>query len=155
MNGLRIEIELDAPEAALSPAAGEPLPRRSPVQWQPGETLTGEFRIANASGHKLRAAECSILWYTLGKGDEDLHVHALERFELASDGRSVSSCTRPFSFNLPPSPQSYDGVIVKIRWCVRVRVFLTGGQEVVSETPIVLGNTASVRLAEPISELVP
>jgi hypothetical protein len=154
MNGLRIEIDLAPPEAGLPPAPGEVTPRRPPSPWQPGESLTGEFRIANCSGHKLRAAECSVLWYTLGKGDEDLHVHALERFELGSDGRTVSSCTRRFSFMLPPSPVTYDGVIVKIRWCVRVRVFLGGGQEIVSEIPILVGNTASVRLADPISELV-
>lgn len=152
MNGLRIEIDLDPPGDVPQLASELPAPRRL-ESWQPGEQLTGEFRIANASSHKLRAAECSVLWYTLGKGDEDLRVHALERYELESDGRSVSSCTERFSFTLPPSPQTYDGVIVKIRWCVRVRVFLTGGQEVVSEAPIVLGHTASVRLADPISEL--
>lgn len=138
MNGLRIEIELAHPAAS----------------FQPGEAVEGEVRIANCSGRKLRAAECSVLWYSVGKGDEDLSVHALERFELEHDGKSMASWAGTFSFELPPSPQSYDGVIVKIRWCVRVRVFLTGGQEVVSETPIVLGHIASARLAEPISELV-
>jgi hypothetical protein len=74
--------------------------------------------------------------------------------EAGTESRpGVSSCTMPFSFTLPPSPQSYDGVIVKVRWCVRVRAFLTGGQEVVSETPIALGQTSSARLAEPISEM--
>lgn len=138
MNGLRIEIDL----------------AHAAATFQPGEAVEGEVRVANCSGRKLRAAECSVLWYTVGKGDEDLHVHALERFELESGGNSVSSCAEPFSFELPASPQTYDGVIVKIRWCVRVRVFLVGGQEVVSEAPIVLGHTASARLAEPISELV-
>jgi hypothetical protein len=137
MNGLRIEIDIAHPAGS----------------FQPGDQLAGEFHVANCSGRNLRAAECSVLWYTVGKGDEDLHVHALERYELQQDGRSVSSCTQRFSFSLPPSPQSYDGVIVKVRWCVRVRVFLSGGQEVVSQTPIVLGHTGSARLAEPISEL--
>jgi hypothetical protein len=136
MNGLRIEIDVDQPSGS----------------FQPGEQVDGELHIANCSDRSLRAAECSVLWYTVGKGDEDLHVHDLERFEFEHEGRSVSSCTQRFSFKLPPSPQSYDGVIVKIRWCVRVRVFLAGGQEVVSEAPFVLGHTSSARLAEPISE---
>jgi hypothetical protein len=155
MNGIRIEIELlhsDRPD--LSADGESPVPHDLDAWW-PGERLQGEFRIANCSGRALRAAECSILWYTVGKGDEDLHVHALERFELEDDRRSSAFCTRPFSFTLPPSPLSYDGVIVKVRWCVRVRAFLAGGQEIVSETPIVVGQTSSARLAEPISEMAP
>jgi hypothetical protein len=154
MNGIRIEIELYGRGVPNQVAAGQSAGSQPVEVWHPGGRLDGEFRIANCSGRKLRAAECSVLWYTVGKGDEDLHVHALLRFELEDDRRSASSCTRSFSFTLPPSPQSYDGVIVKIRWCVRVRAFLAGGQEVVSETPIVLGQTASARLAEPISELM-
>jgi hypothetical protein len=153
MNGIRIEIELFQTEATRPLGDRGSAARGHDDLWSPGDKLTGELRVANCSGQKLRAVECSILWYTIGKGDEDLHVHALERFELEGEGPSASSCTKGFSFKLPPSPQSYDGVIVKIRWCVRVRAFLAGGQEVVSEAPFVLGQTASARLAEPISEM--
>ena len=40
---------------------------------------------------------------------------------------------------LPNSPLSYDGVILKIRWCVRIRLFLTQGREFVEERFFVLG----------------
>lgn len=172
MNGVRIEIELSGAGGTL-PTLDEALRQSRHAEIvRPGEQLEGEFRIANCSERKLRAAECSILWYTVGKGDEDLQVHALERFQFEADTRehpaaacrvpdlpgagsrpNVSSCTRLFSFTLPPSPQSYDGVIVKIRWCVRVRAFLSGGQEIVSERPFVLGQTSAARLADPISEM--
>jgi hypothetical protein len=38
-----------------------------------------------------------------------------------------------FGTDLPASPLSYEGVIVKIRWCVRVRIFFVGGRDFVSE----------------------
>ena len=38
-----------------------------------------------------------------------------------------------FATDLPASPLSYEGVIVKIRWCVRVRLFFGGGRDFVSE----------------------
>jgi hypothetical protein len=80
MNGIRIEIELlhsDRPHSSEDGASSAP---HDLDAWRPGERLDGEFRVANCSVRKLGAAECSILWYTVGKGDEDLHVHALERF---------------------------------------------------------------------------
>ncbi len=54
---------------------------------------------------------------------------------------------QPVRFNtqLPPSPLSYDGAIVKIRWCVRVRVFLRGGKQLLSEKPFQLGTVPAVR----------
>jgi hypothetical protein len=44
-----------------------------------------------------------------------------------------------FSTRLPNSPLSYDGRIVKIRWCVRVRVFLPRGVELVEDELFQLG----------------
>ena len=46
---------------------------------------------------------------------------------------------------LPASPLSYSGVIVKIRWCVRVRAFLRRGKEVLGERSFQLGDVPSVR----------
>ena len=53
-----------------------------------------------------------------------------------------------FSTTLPASPLSYDGVIVKIRWCVRVRVFPRQGKEVVGELPFVLGEIGGGRISD-------
>lgn len=47
-----------------------------------------------------------------------------------------------FSTTLPQSPLSYDGRIIKIRWCVRVRAFV-GRKEIVAEEPFQLGNVPS------------
>jgi hypothetical protein len=54
-----------------------------------------------------------------------------------------------FSTVLPNSPLSYRGLIVKLRWCVRVRVFLARDKEVVGEMPFQLGNVPAVSVEEP------
>lgn len=107
---------------------------------QPGETMSGEYRVESMMSDEIKAMELSVLWYTEGKGDEDMAVHEFQR--LARDDGDWIEANRPnrFSTTLPNSPLSYDGVILKIRWCVRVRVFPRHGKEVVGELPFVLGN---------------
>jgi hypothetical protein len=43
---------------------------------------------------------------------------------------------------LPASPLSYEGVVVKIRWCVRIRLFFATGRDFVSEHVFVVGDIA-------------
>ncbi len=101
--------------------------------YQPGETLAGEYRIQGLTPGQIKAIEVSVLWHSEGKGDEDLAVHDFWRSGTEND--SPIDMARPgrFSTTLPASPLSYDGIIVKIHWCVRVRVFLQTGGEVVNE----------------------
>jgi hypothetical protein len=49
---------------------------------------------------------------------------------------------------LPQSPLSYEGLIVKVRWCVRVRLFFDGSRDFVSEHVFVLGRIPPARLSE-------
>jgi hypothetical protein len=108
--------------------------------YQPGETLSGECRLEAVPADALKAIELSVLWYTEGKGDEDLAVHDFQR--IAADGGQPLDPQRPihFSTTLPNSPLSYDGQIVKVRWCVRVRVFLTHGRRLFGQHVFRLGN---------------
>ncbi len=106
---------------------------------QPGDTLRGEYQIDAVDPVEIVAVELSVLWYTEGKGDEDLAVHYFERL-TAEDAAAVGLHElRRFQSDLPNSPLTYEGVLVKIRWCVRVRVFLRGGKEHISERPFQLG----------------
>ena len=107
--------------------------------FRPGETLSGQYRIDAPVGGEPQAAETSVLWYTEGKGDEDMAVHFFDR--MSSDEQAYVDLrqSRRFSTVLPSTPLSYDGVIVKIRWCVRLRVFLTRGKQLVEERPFQLG----------------
>jgi hypothetical protein len=106
----------------------------------PGDVLAAECRVEPLSLLEPKALEISVLWYTEGKGEEDLAVHYFNR--LASDESGGVDLRRPYRFStrLPSSPLSYEGVIVKIRWCVRARLFLARGREIVSELPFRLGH---------------
>jgi hypothetical protein len=108
------------------------------VYW-PGETLSGEYRIDAARLAEIKSVEVSVLWYTEGKGDEDLAVHYFRRRSVEDDLGFDPRQPERFSTVLPNSPFSYDGLIVKIRWCVRVRVFMARGKEVVGEKAFQLG----------------
>ena len=57
----------------------------------------------------VRAAELSVLWYTAGKGEEDMAVHHFER--LVDEPARPLDLRVPHRFAtvLPASPLSYDG----------------------------------------------
>lgn len=111
--------------------------------YLPGERLTGRFMVEGTQMRTVRAAELSVLWYTAGKGEEDMAVHHFERL-VDEAGRPLDlRVPHRFATVLPPSPLSYDGHIVKVCWCVRVRVFLPQVQESVAEIPFRLGNVSS------------
>ena len=124
MTPTTIHLSLDSPDA----------------HYQPGERLIGRFTIEGGPPLTARAAELSILWYTAGKGDEDMSIHHFERL-VDEPARPLDlRIPQRFSTVLPASPLSYDGQIVKVCWCVRVRVFLPQGQESVTEAAFRLGN---------------
>ncbi len=106
--------------------------------YQPAEWVTVEYSISGLDGERLRAFERSILWYTEGKGEEDMGVHFFERF-AAPVAMAGAVPEGTFAVQLPASPSSYEGVIVKIRWCVRLRVFFESGRDHVSEHVFVVG----------------
>jgi len=117
--------------------------------FAPGETLAGDYRVGGVRPDELRAVELSVLWHTEGKGDEDLSVHEFAR-RSAEEGHLPEPGERVrFETKLPLSPLSYDGAIVKILWCVRVRVFLQGGKEVVGERRFRLGRVPPVGVSAP------
>jgi len=117
--------------------------------YAPGEILSGEYRLESFAFGRIRSVEISVLWYTEGKGDEDMAVHEFQR--LSADNGDWIDPNRPgrFSVVLPNSPLSYDGAILKIRWCVRVRVFPRKGKQVVGQRVFTLGNVAAVEAAAP------
>jgi hypothetical protein len=88
----------------------------------------------------VRAAELSLVWYTVGVGEEDMAVHFFERL-VDEPGRPLDlRVPRRFATLLPESPLSYDGRIVKICWCARLRLSMPGGQQNLTELPFRLGN---------------
>jgi hypothetical protein len=118
-------------------------------QFEPGELIGGDYFIDGAAPDQVRAAELSVLWHTEGKGDEDLAVHHFDRISMETNPDWDPRQPRSFEAKLPNSPLSYDGVIVKIRWRVRVRAFLVGGRELVEEQRFQLGD---VPTAAPVTK---
>lgn len=118
--------------------------------FHPGERLAGSYWLDSASQAEPSAVEVSILWHTVGKGDEDLAVHYFDRRTLGPVGQpGPLEQPQRFSSVLPPSPLSYEGVIVKIRWCVRVRVFMRKGKDLAAELPFQLGDIPAARAILP------
>jgi len=127
MNEPRVVIRLDADR-----------------EYRPGDTLSGEYALESMPLDRIKAVEVSFLWYTEGKGDEDMAVHEFRRSSAEDGDWLVPNRPQRFSVSLPSSPLSYDGLIVKIRWCVRVRAFLGRGKEVLGEMPFQLGSIPAV-----------
>jgi hypothetical protein len=117
---------------------------REDPSYFPGETLSATYHVVPEGDRGVEAVEVSVLWYTEGKGDEDLGVHSFERLSAEHVPVDLDRPQR-FSTRLPRSPLSYDGLIVKVCWCVRVRAFCRGGREMFGEAPFRLGNVAPAR----------
>jgi hypothetical protein len=115
----------------------------------PGETLSGDYRLESIDRDQVKSIEISVLWYSEGKGDEDMSVHEFWRRD-ADHGDWIDP-RRPerFSTTLPPSPLSYEGQIVKLRWCVRVRAFLQRGKELMGQKTFRLGSVSPATAERP------
>ena len=107
--------------------------------YLPNSTLKCDYQIDAIPQDELQAIEASVMWFTEGKGDEDLAVHYFERRVAADveDGNLLA--LRSFETKLPSSPLSYSGKIVQVRWCVRLRAFLRKGKESSLDHPFWLG----------------
>ena len=120
-------------------------------QYRPSETLAGSYRLDSMSGDDVRSVECSILWYTTGKGSDDFGIYDFWRYSI-DDGDWIDPRTPGrFSTILPKTPLSYAGMIVKIHWAIRVRVFFADGQEIVEDFPFWLGSLPDVRVVKPVT----
>ena len=112
--------------------------------YEPRRELGIRYHVEGIEPEVVRAIERSVLWYTEGKGEEDLGVHFFERIEDAAK-LAQASPAGSFMVALPSSPLSYEGVVVKVRWCVRVRLFFGGGRDFVSEHVFDLGSVPPAR----------
>ncbi len=116
-------------------------------RYEPGAGLSVRYRIGGVAPVSVRAIEVSVAWYTEGKGEEDLFVHAFERI-VERERLLAALAGGTFATTLPKSPLSYEGMIVKIRWCVRLRVFFVGGRDYVTEHVFEVGEVPPARPPE-------
>ncbi len=120
--------------------------------YRPGDRLSGRFMVDGSKPWGVRAAELSVLWYTSGTGEEDFSVHYFERL-VDEPGRPLDlRVPRRFATALPASPWSYDGQIVKVCWCVRLRLTLPHGQESLTEMPFRLGSVPAATASQELRD---
>ena len=123
-----------------------------------GEVLAVTTRARGIDPARVVSAECSVLWFTEGKGDEDLGIHHFVRrcrgyFEnqirpvLTEDTNHWIEDR--VECRLPPSPLSYRGHLITLSWCVRWRVQLDDADDVLTEVPFHL---TSEKVSDTFSE---
>ncbi len=104
-------------------------------RYEAGGMLMAKWRISRVPIDQLQGLEASVLWHTEGKGDEDLHVHHFQRLteqQLRSAGLADE---QSITCRLPVTPLSYHGKLITIRWSLRLRLFLVGSREILTEHP--------------------
>jgi len=112
---------------------------RKSARYAPGETIAGSYRLQSLPKEDVQSVEMSVMWYTIGKGDEDLHIQHFDELTFHQLRLMNLLEPRPFSVTLPKSPASYDGVIVTIRWCIRLRYRLHGDKEILHDESFTVG----------------
>ena len=108
--------------------------------FQPGDFLKCEYIVTLRPEHEIQAIETSVIWLTEGKGDSDIGVHFFERRQKQSLTSETFKQPQRIGTVLPASPLSYEGHILKIRWCVRVRLFLPGIEQITEDQYFQLGH---------------
>ena len=79
------------------------------TEFEPGEAVCGTAR-AEGRGKVV----VSLLWFTSGRGTEDVGVVAREEGEV--DGELAL----PFELRLPTTPWTFSGRLVSVQWAVEV-----------------------------------
>ncbi len=107
---------------------------------EPCDVLELEYRVHRVAPAEVDQLEVSVMWYTEGKGGEDFGVHYFQSLSTDELRSVIDDQPRQLSVRLPASPLSYEGSLLKIRWCVRLRLYLLDGRKVSAEQPFYLGN---------------
>jgi hypothetical protein len=107
---------------------------------EPGETLEFEYALNRVEPQLVDHVEVSVMWYTEGKGSEDIGIHMFQR--IGHEALTAIALDQPhrLSCQLPASPLSFEGRLLKIRWCVRLRLFLNDGRELTTDKQFYLGH---------------
>ena len=113
--------------------------------YQPQQEIVWNYQIDAVAAQDIQAIEASVLWITEGKGEHDLSVMFFERRIPGQTEVSDVREMRSIRLTLPASPLSYNGVIIKIRWLARIRLFLHTGEQFVEEQAFRLGDVRTSR----------
>lgn len=107
---------------------------------EPLELLEFEYCVERVAANEIDHLEISVMWYTEGKGSEDFGVHFFRSLSGKELGELPHKVSQSVATTLPASPLSYEGRLLKIRWCVRLRLYLADGREFTAEQALYLGH---------------
>ncbi|MBX3422861.1 MAG: hypothetical protein KF752_15010 [Pirellulaceae bacterium] len=124
------------------PALGLRLLALQPT-FQAGDTLEFEYSIQRISAQLIDRLEVSVVWSTEGKGSDELGVIHFESHVRSDLAKRPLSQPRRVSTLLPSTPHSFEGRLFKIRWCIRLRLFLGDGREIAAEQTFYLGQATT------------
>jgi hypothetical protein len=115
------------------------------LAFEPGETLRGSYHLVMPVSRRLEEVEITVGWHTEGKGTKARGVDHREVHQTGEgwlDGHGAEK----FSVVLPHSPLSYDGVLIKVCWTVRVHARFSGWRDLKCEQAFQLGHVPSVAM---------
>ena len=106
------------------------------TEYQPGQVISGtaQWNLPD----QPRKISLQLLWYTRGKGDEDIGL--VDSVEFENPGQFQN---QDFSFTIPPGPYSFSGKLISLIWtlellaeprdtCYRQEITVSpGGREIV------------------------
>jgi hypothetical protein len=124
-----------------------------------GQSLSAIWRVSNIAPEVVvDGLEASVMWYTEGKGDEDLNVHHFRRWSDVQFKELDLNQSHGFQCALPLTPLSYEGTLLRIRWCVRLRLFCSVGRDSVAQVPFQLisdamPNVPTGRVTDVVTEI--
>lgn len=121
---------------------------RTPAFYEPGDAVRAELLLPGSIAGSLRSIELSLVWFTVGKGDEDLYVSQFQRHQISPAKGKPGVSPWLLEANLPASPLSYNGRAVKVCWAVRARLFDKSGKVSLIEQPLRLGEVAQAPVVE-------
>ncbi len=85
------------------------------TSFLPGQTISGNVRWLCSDPPKK--ASLQLIWYTEGKGDEDVGLADKIKFE-----NLYASDEKPFEFQLPIGPYSFSGRLISLTWALELQV---------------------------------
>lgn len=84
------------------------------TNYQPGDAIRGRV---GWKMEKVKAVEVSLLYFTTGRGTEDVTVADSKKWETTE-----SAGMREFEFRAPSEPWNFDGKLVSLAWAIEVVV---------------------------------
>jgi hypothetical protein len=90
---------------------------QTPPEYRPGEIISGRVDWLDLD-KQITSLETRLIWYTQGKGDQDVGVAISIPAKLTAPTGNL-----PFEFSAPPRPFSFSGKLISLIWAVEVVLF--------------------------------